>query len=102
MGGSADRNRACGHVTEAERSGRVKDVLAWGSVYELRYDDERMPVNGSIAQEAEATKGEDAEDRYRRRSRGRYWRGGGWQERCGEGRGDWRRSRYRCRYGHTR
>lgn len=51
-----------GHVTEAERSGRVKGRARVGFRFtSLRYDDERMPVRTDpIAQEAEATKGEDA------------------------------------------
>jgi hypothetical protein len=51
-----------GHVTEAERAGRVKGrarlVFRFTS---LRYDDERMPLRTDpIVHEAEATKGEDA------------------------------------------
>ena len=51
-----------GHVTEVERSGRVKGRARVGFRFtSLRYDDERMPVRTDpIAQEAEATKGEDA------------------------------------------
>jgi hypothetical protein len=51
-----------GHVTEAERSGRVKGRARVGFRFtSLRYDDERLPVRTDpIAQEAEATKGEDA------------------------------------------
>ena len=51
-----------GHVTEAERAGRVKGrarlVFRFTS---LRYDDERMSLRTDpIVHEAEATKGEDA------------------------------------------
>ena len=51
-----------GHVTEAERSGRVKGRARVGFRFtSLRYDDERIPVRTDpIAQKAEATKGEDA------------------------------------------
>jgi len=51
-----------GHVTEAERSGRVKGRARLAFRFtSLRYDGERMPLRTDpIAQEAEATKGEDA------------------------------------------
>jgi hypothetical protein len=51
-----------GHVTEAERAGRVKGRARLAFRFtSLRYDDERMSLRTDpIVQEAEATKGEDA------------------------------------------
>jgi hypothetical protein len=51
-----------GTVTEAERAGRVKGRARVAIQFtSLRYDSERLPVQSEpIAQEAEATKGEDA------------------------------------------
>lgn len=51
-----------GHVTEAERAGRVKGRARLAFRFtSLRYDDERMLLRAEpIVQEAEATKGEDA------------------------------------------
>ena len=51
-----------GHVTEAERAGRVKGRARLAFRFtSLRYDDERMLLRTDpIVQEAEATKGEDA------------------------------------------
>jgi hypothetical protein len=51
-----------GTVTEAERSGRVKGLARIAFQFtSLRYDSERLPVQTEpFAQEAEATKGEDA------------------------------------------
>ena len=51
-----------GHVTEAERAGRVKGRARLAFRFtSLRHDDERMALRTEpIVQEAEATKGEDA------------------------------------------
>jgi hypothetical protein len=51
-----------GHVTEAERAGRVKGRARLAFRFtSLRYDDERMSLRTDpIVHEAEATKGEDA------------------------------------------
>jgi hypothetical protein len=51
-----------GHVTEAERAGRVKGRARLAFRFtSLRYDDERMSLRTEpIVQQAEATKGEDA------------------------------------------
>ena len=51
-----------GHVTEAERAGRVKGRARVAFLFtSLRHDDERMSLRTEpIVQEAEATKGEDA------------------------------------------
>ena len=51
-----------GHVTEAERAGRVKGRARLAFRFtSLRHDDERMSLRTEpIVQEAEATKGEDA------------------------------------------
>ena len=51
-----------GHVTEAERAGRVKGRARLAFQFtSLRYDGERRPLRTEpIVQEAEATKGEDA------------------------------------------
>ena len=51
-----------GHVTEAERAGRVKGRARLAFRFtSLRYDDERIALRTDpIVREAEATKGEDA------------------------------------------
>ena len=87
-----------GHVTEAERSGKVKGRARIGVRFtSLRANGERYDIRtASIAREAPRHQEEGRrEDRRRRRG----WRDRGCDRGRQEGRGDWQRRRRRRRHG---